>query len=69
MSVVDIVKGGTEEGEAMIVIHLLDGKITVTHGDHDDTLLIASVDEGFWDTLWGFLEHGGKTSYRCKNVE
>ena len=67
-SVVDIVSGGTEDGEALISIHLLDGKITVKHGDYGDTLLIASVEDGFWNSLWAYLEHGGKTSYRCKDL-
>ena len=66
--VVDIVSGGTEAGEASILIHLVDGKITVKHGDYGDTLLIASVDDGFWNSLWAYLEHGGKTSYRRKEL-
>ncbi len=67
-NVFDIVSGGTEDGEAAISIHLKNGKITVTHGDYDDTLLIASVDDGFWNALWAFLEHGGKMSYRVKEL-
>jgi hypothetical protein len=66
--IVDIRTGGSERGEASILIELSDGIVTVKHGDFGDLLLKTSVEDGFWNTLWAYLETGGKTIYRNQSV-
>jgi hypothetical protein len=66
--IIDICEGGSEKGEALIVIELSEGVVTVKHGDCGDLLLKTAVEEGFWDCLWAYLETGGKTIYRNQQV-
>ena len=47
-----------EPGSAEIKIELLNGNVTVTHGDSGEVLLnLQDVPKGTWDKLWDFLRN------------
>ena len=47
-----------ESGSAEIKIELLNGNVTVTHGDSGEVLLnLQNVPKGTWDKLWDFLRN------------
>lgn len=47
-----------ERGEAKIIVHLHDGRITVTHGFDNVTLFDEPVVAGTWDSVWVAIRSG-----------
>jgi hypothetical protein len=47
-----------ERGSASMTLTLLDGRITVRHGEDGSVLFDSPVAEGTWDAVWLALKMG-----------
>ena len=54
----------SEEGEATVRVHLIDGKIIVKNAK-GVLLLEGEAEDGFWNSLWECLHTGVDVTYRA----
>jgi len=47
-----------ERGEAKIIVHVKNGRITVTHGFDNVTLFDEPVVQGTWSAIWDAIRSG-----------
>lgn len=57
-----------ERGAAKIKVYLLNGEITVLHGDTGEVLLERKAYKGDWDRIWAALDYD-VTKYHTLPVE
>ena len=64
--IVQLPPKGTEDGEASMKILLSDGQLIIEHGTRNLVLMKATIDKGFWDGLWAYMEQHSRVTYRYR---